>query len=91
MTTPGVPDPPDSPIGTDIEDNGSQYRGQHGSGARDSGEGQMDDQLLKVVSATVKGLLAELLPQLLKPQQGNKGNTDDKKGRLEEKYFRRVE
>eukprot|EP00973_Karenia_brevis_P019052 2612773-Karenia_brevis.AAC.1 len=29
MTTPGVPDPPDSPIGSEVEDNGSQYGNQH--------------------------------------------------------------
>eukprot|EP00973_Karenia_brevis_P086082 11937595-Karenia_brevis.AAC.1 len=51
----------------------------------------MDEKVIKVVSATVKGLLAELLPQLLKPQQGTKGTFEDKKGKLEEKYFRRIE
>eukprot|EP00973_Karenia_brevis_P046053 6378907-Karenia_brevis.AAC.1 len=44
--------PPDSPIGTDVEDNGSQYGAQHGSGADDSGEGQLNDQMMKVVTAT---------------------------------------
>eukprot|EP00973_Karenia_brevis_P031332 4324041-Karenia_brevis.AAC.1 len=47
--------------------------------------------MLKLVSATVKGLIGELLPQLLKAQQGTKGTSDDKKGKLEEKYFRRID
>eukprot|EP00973_Karenia_brevis_P049953 6935593-Karenia_brevis.AAC.1 len=69
----------------------SQFGFQHGSGASNPDEGQMDEKMLKVVSATVKGLIAELLPQLLKSQRETKGTSDDKKGKLEEKYFRRIE
>eukprot|EP00973_Karenia_brevis_P021366 2936683-Karenia_brevis.AAC.1 len=54
-------------------------------------EGSLEDKVLKMVSATVKGLMTELLPQLIKSQQGTKGTSDDKKGKLEEKYFRRIE
>eukprot|EP00973_Karenia_brevis_P051546 7158997-Karenia_brevis.AAC.1 len=43
--------PPNSPLGSQHGDDGSQYGFQHGSGA-DSGEGQMDDKMLKAVSAT---------------------------------------
>eukprot|EP00973_Karenia_brevis_P049041 6802003-Karenia_brevis.AAC.1 len=90
MTTEGVPDPPNSPLASQHGDMESQFGDQHGSGASNQEE-QLDEKMLKVVSATVKGLLAELLPQLLKPQRETKGTSDDKKGKLEEKYFRRIE
>eukprot|EP00973_Karenia_brevis_P002242 301170-Karenia_brevis.AAC.1 len=32
-TVEGVPDPPNSPMGSEFGDNGSQYGNQHGSGA----------------------------------------------------------
>eukprot|EP00973_Karenia_brevis_P069663 9685835-Karenia_brevis.AAC.1 len=44
-----------------------------------------------MVSATVKGLIRELLPQLIKSQQETKRTSDEKKGKLEEKYFRRID
>eukprot|EP00973_Karenia_brevis_P021462 2950188-Karenia_brevis.AAC.1 len=88
MATDGDPGPPNSPLGS-VADDGSQYGGQHGSGAginADSqpSEGSWEDKVLKMVSVTVKGMLGELLPQLLKSQQGTKGTYDDKKGKLEE-------
>eukprot|EP00973_Karenia_brevis_P009821 1327517-Karenia_brevis.AAC.1 len=54
-------------------------------------EGSLEDKMLKMVSATVKELIGELLPQLLKTQQETKKTVDDRKGKLDEKHFRRID
>eukprot|EP00973_Karenia_brevis_P032209 4440098-Karenia_brevis.AAC.1 len=44
-----------------------------------------------MVAMTVKQVMSEIVPHLLKTQQGTTKTVDDKKGKLEEKYFRRID
>eukprot|EP00973_Karenia_brevis_P024838 3423439-Karenia_brevis.AAC.1 len=44
----GVPDPPNSPLGSQHGDMESQFGAQHGSGASNPDEELMDDKMLKV-------------------------------------------
>eukprot|EP00973_Karenia_brevis_P049802 6915096-Karenia_brevis.AAC.1 len=61
MSTDGDLGPTNSPLGSEHGDDGSQYGNQRGSGAgnQDSPppEGSLEDKVLKMVSATVKGLI----------------------------------
>eukprot|EP00973_Karenia_brevis_P005726 780404-Karenia_brevis.AAC.1 len=82
--------PPNSPLGSDVEGEDDQY-GPNMVAEPTHAEGSLEDKMLKMVSATVKGLISELLPQLLKSQQETKRTADEKKGKLEEKYFRRID
>eukprot|EP00973_Karenia_brevis_P006000 816967-Karenia_brevis.AAC.1 len=48
--------------------------------------------MMKMVSITVKQIMSEIVPHLLKPQQESSKTVDgDKKSKLDEKYFRRVD
>eukprot|EP00973_Karenia_brevis_P086418 11983067-Karenia_brevis.AAC.1 len=44
-----------------------------------------------MVALTVKQVTNEIVPHLIKSQQGSGKTVDDKKGKLEEKYFRRID
>eukprot|EP00973_Karenia_brevis_P084899 11780882-Karenia_brevis.AAC.1 len=48
--------------------------------------------MMRMVSITVKQIMGELVPHLVKPQQGSVKTVDgDKKTKLDEKYFRRMD
>eukprot|EP00973_Karenia_brevis_P062586 8701877-Karenia_brevis.AAC.1 len=44
-----------------------------------------------MVAMTIKQVIGEIVPHLIKTQQGTGKTVDDKKGKLEEKYFRRID
>eukprot|EP00973_Karenia_brevis_P057404 7985526-Karenia_brevis.AAC.1 len=50
-----------------------------------------EDKMLKLVALTVKQVINEIVPHLVKTHQGTTKTVDDKKGKLEEKYFRRID
>eukprot|EP00973_Karenia_brevis_P002022 275909-Karenia_brevis.AAC.1 len=50
-----------------------------------------EDKMVKLVALTVKQVMNEMMPHLLKTQQGTTKTVDDKQGKLEEKYFRRID
>eukprot|EP00973_Karenia_brevis_P040675 5628021-Karenia_brevis.AAC.1 len=76
MTTEGDLGPPNSPLGSDKGDDDVQY------GTNMVAE--QDEKMVKLVATVVKQMMGEMLPHLVKSQQGPAKTVDDKKGKLEE-------
>eukprot|EP00973_Karenia_brevis_P017385 2383229-Karenia_brevis.AAC.1 len=62
MSTQGVPDPPNSPLGSDKGDDEVKY----GSNM----VAEPDGQMIKLVTTVVKHMMEEMMPHLIKSQQG---------------------
>eukprot|EP00973_Karenia_brevis_P053588 7446695-Karenia_brevis.AAC.1 len=76
MSTQGDLGPPNSPLGSEKGEGEDQY------GTNMVAE--QDEKMVKLVATVVKQMMGEMLPHLIKSQQGPAKTVDDKKGKLEE-------